>query len=131
MVSSGVCFECNGGIVPFICHSCYRCGNKGWRATPVCHPDLLLGPVRQQTDNRDFVDRLNTRRLPPWELSFYSVFGGTFAFLLSPFLSSKVSTRYPPQRFSCRTQSLQVSFPHNAVMKTDVYLSRSCLFSLL
>lgn len=131
MVSGGVCFECNGGIVPFICHSCYRCGNKGWRATPVCHPDLLLGPVRQQTDNRDFVDRLNTRRLPPWELSFYSVFGGTFAFLLSPFLSSKVSTRYPPQRFSCRTQSLQVSFPHNAVMKTNVYLSRSCLFSLL
>lgn len=131
MVSRGVCFECNGRIVPFICHPCYRCGNKSWRATPVCHSNLLLGPVRQQTDNRGFVDRLNTGLLPPWELSFYSAFGDTFAFLLSPFLLSKVSTRYPPQRFSCRIQSLQVAFPHNAIMRTDLYLSRSCLFSLL
>lgn len=117
MVSGGVCFECDGGIVPSICHSGCRRGSEGRRATPVRHPDLLPGMSKVQTDHRGFLDRLNIRRLPPSALSSYLAFGDTFAFLPSPFLSSRLSTRFPPQRFFCRIRSLQVPFRINAVMK--------------
>lgn len=108
-LATGSALNAMGGSFPLFAILATGAAVRAGEQPPYVHPDVLLGRLDVKLKIDISLDRLNTRHLQPWVLCSYLAFGGTFAFLPSPFLSSRVSTRFPPQRFSCRIRSLQVT----------------------